>query len=37
MRAEYAMMVDSQLSTNGLLRLQSNLTEGVWEEKVEKA
>lgn len=29
--------VDSQLSINGLLGLQSNLAEGVWKEKVGKA
>lgn len=30
------MKVDSQLSINGLLGLQSNLAEGVWKEKVGK-
>lgn len=31
------MVVDSQLSINGLLGLQSNLDEGIWKVKVGKA
>lgn len=31
------MVVDSQLSINGFLGLQSNLDEGIWKVKVGKA